>query len=171
VAGDPASLIPVIPRVIRSLDENLPIESLRTMPEQIRENIFLDRLVSLFSLAFALLATLLAAIGLYGVLAYTVTQRTREFGVRMALGAGPGDVRTMVLRQVGMMTLVGGGLGLLAAVGIGRAAESLLYQLQGSDPLVMFASAAALTLVAFGAGLVPALRASRLEPVRALRYE
>ena len=169
--GDPKALLPVLSRTIKGLDENLPIEELRTMPEQIRENVFLDRLVSLFSLTFALLATLLAAIGLYGVLAFTVAQRTREFGVRMALGADPARVRSMVLRQVGMMTLIGGGVGLLAAIGIGRAAQSLLFQLQGTDPVVLAASAGALALVALGAGLVPAVRASRLDPVRALRYE
>ena len=87
----------------------------RTMPQQVRENVFLDRMISTLSAAFAVLATLLAAVGLYGVLAYTVAQRTREIGLRMALGAAPGRVRAMVLRQVGVMTLIGGTIGLVGA--------------------------------------------------------
>ena len=132
---------------------------------------FLDRFISVLSAAFACLATLLAAIGLYGVLAYTVAQRTREIGLRMALGAAPARVRGMILRQVGVMTLVGGVIGLAAAVGLGRLAESLLYQLRGYDPAVLAGAAVALTLVALGAGLIPAHRASQVEPMSALRYE
>ena len=85
------------------------------MPQQVRDNVFLDRFISVLAAAFAILATLLAAVGLYGVLAYTVAQRTREIGLRMALGAAPGRVRIMLLKQVGMMTLVGGAIGLAAA--------------------------------------------------------
>ncbi|HSA24768.1 MAG TPA: FtsX-like permease family protein, partial [Myxococcota bacterium] len=169
--GDPKAMLPVVSRVVSGLDENLPVEQLRTMPEQIRDNVFLDRFVTLFATTFALLATLLAAIGLYGVLAYTVAQRTREIGVRMALGAGPAQVRSMVLVQVGKMILVGGAIGLVAAVVIGRVAQSLLFQMEGSNPSVLAISALVLGLVALGAGLAPAIRASRLDPVRALRYE
>ena len=170
-ALDPVRLIPMIPRVVAQLDPNLPIEDLRTMPEQIRQNVFLDRFISLFSAAFALLATLLAAIGLYGVLAYTVAQRTREIGVRMALGAAPGRVRLMILRQVGVMTVVGAVLGIAGAIVLGRVAQSLLFRMDGSDPGVLAGAAATLSLVALGAGLVPAFRASRVEPTRALRHE
>jgi len=170
-SGDPRAMLPVASAVVKKLDQNLPVEDLMTMPDQIKENIFLDRFVTLFSTAFALLATLLAAIGLYGVLAFTVAQRTREFGVRMALGADPARVRKLVLMQVARMTLIGGTIGVVAALFIGRLAQSLLFQLQGGDPAVLLLSAAVLALVAFGAGLVPALRASRLDPVRALRYE
>ncbi len=168
---DPKLLIPTIPRVVARLDANLPVETLRTMPQQIRENVFMDRFISLFSAAFAALATLLAAIGLYGVLAYTVAQRTREIGVRMALGAAPSQVMLMILRQVGLMTLVGGVVGIAAAVGAGRLAQSLLYRMQGSDPAVLALAAVTLAVVAVGAGMVPAYRASRVEPTRALRYE
>ncbi|HEX5004469.1 MAG TPA: ABC transporter permease [Gemmatimonadales bacterium] len=170
-SGDPRAMLPVVSRVVKGLDENLPVEDLATMPDQIRENVFLDRFVTLFSTTFALLATLLAAIGLYGVLAFTVTQRTREFGVRMALGADPARVRALVLWQVGKMTLVGGSIGLVAAFFIGRVAQSLLFQLDGGDPGVLLMALGVLAVVALAAGLVPALRASRLDPVRALRYE
>jgi predicted permease len=168
---DPKLLIPAIPRVVAKLDANLPVETLRTMPEQIRVNVFMDRFISLSAAAFAGLATLLAAIGLYGVLAYTVAQRTREIGVRMALGAAPGRVLLMILRQVGGMTVVGGVIGVVAAIGAGRAAQSLLYQMQGYDPMVLGVAAVTLSAVAVGAGLVPAYRASRVEPTQALRYE
>ena len=167
----PEQLLPNIPKVLARLDANLPVENLRTLPQQVRENVFLDRFISVLSAAFACLATLLAAIGLYGVLAYTVAQRTREIGLRMALGAAPARVRGMILRQVGVMTLVGGAIGLAAAVGLGRLAESLLFQLQGYDPAVLAGAAAALTLVALGAGFIPAHRASQVEPMSALRYE
>jgi ABC-type antimicrobial peptide transport system permease subunit len=105
------------------------------------------------------------------VLAYTVAQRTREIGLRMALGAAPSHVGRMVLGQVGWMTAIGGPLGLAAAIAIGRLAESLLYQMKGWDPLVLVGSALGLTAVALCAGLIPALRASRVEPMQALRYE
>ena len=141
------------------------------MPQQVRDNVFLDRMISTLSAGFAILATMLAAVGLYGVLAYTVAQRTREIGLRMALGAAPGRVRAMVLRQVAMMTLIGGVVGLMAAIGIGSVAESQLYQMKGRDATVLVVSAVLLTLVALGSGLIPAHRASKVDPMRALRYE
>jgi predicted permease len=168
---DPEQLLGSIPKVVAALDANLPVQDLRTMPQQVRENVFLDRFLSVLSAAFAVLATLLAAVGLYGVLAYTVAQRTREFGLRMALGAAPGRVRAMILGQLGVMTIIGGTVGLLGAIGLGRLAQSMLFQLQGSDPTVLIASAGLLSLVAFGAGFIPAHRASRVDPMRALRYE
>ncbi len=170
-AGNPEPFMVNIPKAIARLDANLPVERLRTLPQQVRDNVFLDRFISVLSAAFASLATLLAAVGLYGVLAYTVSQRTREIGLRMALGAAPGRVRAMVLRQVGVMVLIGGAIGLAAAVGLGRLAQSLLFQLQGSDPLVLAAAAVSLTLVALAAGFIPAHRASQVDPMSALRYE
>jgi predicted permease len=170
-AGDPRQLLRSVPPVIAALDPNLPVENLKTLPQQVRENVFLDRIITILSAAFAGLATLLAAVGLYGVLTYTVAQRTREIGVRMALGADAVAVRALVLRQVGLMVLIGSALGVAAALGIGRAAGSLLYGLQGNDPLVIGAAVLALALVALAAGWLPARRASRIDPMRALRYE
>jgi predicted permease len=168
---DPEQMLPMLQKVVARLDPNLPVENLKTMERQIRDNVFLDHVISVLSAAFAALATLLAAIGLYGVLAYTVAQRTREIGLRMALGAAPARVRTMVLRQVGWMTLIGGIVGLAAAAYLGRVAESMLFELKGRDPFVLAGAALALTLVALAAGFIPAHRASRVDPMRALRYE
>ncbi len=169
--SDPTQAAGAVSDVVRRADPNLPIESLKTFDRQIEENTFMDRMMSTLSALFAGLATLLAAVGLYGVLAYTVAQRTREIGLRMALGAAPGRVRAMVLRQVGVMTLVGGGVGLLGAYQIGKGAGSLLYEMKGSDPGILVLAAALLTLVALAAGFFPARRASRIDPMRALRYE
>ena len=170
-SGDPAQLLRAIPGVVARLDPNLPVEDLKTMPQQVKENVFLDRMISTLSAAFAILATLLASIGLYGVLAYTVSQRTREIGLRMALGADSARVRRMILKQVGWMTLIGGVAGLVGAYYLGRAASSLLFELKPYDPVVVGLSVALLTIVAFGAGYIPAYRASRVHPMQALRYE
>jgi predicted permease len=167
----PDRLLATIPKVVARIDPNLPVQDLRTLQQQVRENVFLDRLLTVLSASFALLATLLAAVGLYGVLAFTVAQRTREIGLRMALGAAPQRVRRMILSQMGVMTAVGGSAGLGLAVLAGRSAESLLFELKGYDPLVFAASAVLLVLIAMGAAFVPALRASRVDPMTALRYE
>ncbi|MEP6690991.1 MAG: FtsX-like permease family protein [Gemmatimonadaceae bacterium] len=164
-------LLRAVPAAMKKLDPNLPIEQLKTLPQQARENVSVDRLVSTLSAAFAILATVLAAVGLYGVLAYSVAQRTREIGVRMALGANGSSVRGMVLRQVGLMTLIGGVFGIAGALVLSRAAKSLLFEMQGNDPAVLATAVVALSLVAFAAGIVPALRASRIDPMVALRYE
>jgi predicted permease len=164
-------LLAAIPAAIRRLDPNLPVDDLKTMRVQIEENLFLDRLISTCSAAFAGLATLLAAVGLYGVLAYTVSQRTKEFGLRMALGADAGNVRGLVLGQVARMTIIGGAIGLAAALALGWFARSLLFELQGHDPFVLVGATIVLVFVAMGAGFIPAHRASRLDPMRALRYE
>jgi predicted permease len=170
-SGDVAQAASAITAVVKRLDPNLPIEDFETLPEQVRNNTFLDRMMTTLSAAFALLATLLAAVGLYGVLAYTVAQRTREIGLRMALGAAPDRVRGMVLRQVANMTLVGALVGVAGALGVGKAAQSILFQMTGADPVVLALSAVALALVALCAGFIPAHRASRVDPMRALKYE
>jgi predicted permease len=165
------TLLATVPKVISRLDPNLPVEDPRTMAQQIRDNTFIDRLLTTFSASFAVLATLLAAIGLYGVLAYTVAQRTREIGLRMALGADPRRVRRLIMTQTAIMTAVGGGVGLAMAGLAGRYAQSLLYQLQGYDPTVFVSAAVVLGSVALAAGLVPAIRASHVDPMTALRNE
>ena len=170
-SGDIAQAASAITAVVKRLDPTLPIEDFETLSGQVRNNTFLDRMMTTLSAAFALLATLLAAIGLYGVLAYTVAQRTREIGLRMALGAAPDRVRGMVLRQVAIMTLVGVLVGLVGALGVGKGAQSILFQMTGADPAVLALSAVALALVALCAGFIPAHRASRVDPMRALKYE
>jgi predicted permease len=167
----PERLIGGVPPLIAELDPNLPADRLRTMQQQVADNTRDDRGLGTLSASFAGLATLLAAIGLYGVLAFTVSQRTREFGLRLALGADPSSVRRLVLRQVLWMTLAGGLAGLGLAIGVGKLAAALLFQMQSYDPLVLTASATVLTAVSLGAGFVPALRASRVDPMSALRYE
>ncbi|MGH7618470.1 MAG: FtsX-like permease family protein, partial [Gemmatimonadaceae bacterium] len=141
------------------------------LTQQVKENVFLDRMISTMSAAFAVLATILAAVGLYGMLAYSVAQRTREIGVRMALGAGVWSVRRLVLRQVGVLTLIGGVIGLAGAIAIARGASSLLFDVKGTDPMILALAAGLLGLIALGAGLIPAVRASRVDPMQALRYE
>ena len=136
-ATPPEQMLSTIPAVMRKLDASLPLEDVKTMETQIRENVAQDRIISTLSLAFAVLATVLAAIGLYGVLAYTVAQRTREFGLRMALGADGGAVRGMVMKQVVRMAIVGGVIGMAIAIGVGRLAKSMLFEMEGHDPLVL----------------------------------
>jgi predicted permease len=167
----PEEILGTLRSTMKRLDPNLPIEELKTMTQQVKENIFLDRLISILAATFAALATMLAAVGLYGVLAYSVTQRTREIGVRMALGAEAGQVRGLVLRQVGVMLAIGGVIGVGAAVGLGRAARSLLFGLEGHDPVAFAAAVLLLCLVAFGAGFLPARRAAQVDPMHALRYD
>ncbi|MBV6522450.1 MAG: hypothetical protein MNPFHGCM_02598 [Gemmatimonadaceae bacterium] len=168
---EPDRLLADIRRTTKRIDPSLPVEDLKTMPQQLRESVFLDRMISALSASFAVLATVLAAIGLYGVLAYSVAQRTREIGVRMALGADRRRVQRMVLRQVGVMVAIGATSGALGALGLGRAARSLLFGLDGHDPVVFASGVLLLVVVALGAGWLPALRASRTPPMQALRYE
>ena len=170
-ATPPEQMLATIPAIIRKLDAGLPVSDVKTLETQIRENVTQDRIISTLSLAFAMLATVLAAIGLYGVLAYTVAQRTREFGLRMALGADGAAVRSLVMKQVVKMAIIGGTIGLIVAVGVGRLAQSLLFQMEGHDPVVLTSATFALALVALGAGFIPALRASKVDPMNALRYE
>jgi predicted permease len=166
-----APQLQAITTLLKRLAPSVPVEDLKTMPQQIRDNIALDRMISILSAIFAALATVLAAVGLYGILAYTVQQRTREIGVRMALGADAARVRALVVRQVGVMSGIGGVIGVAGALSLGRVLQSLLYQLRGYDPAVFALSLGILAAVAAAASYVPVLRACQVDPVEALRYE
>jgi predicted permease len=173
VRGDIAAdaLKAMIPRVMAEIAPDVPLVIVQTMRERLNDNVYIDRLLTLLSAGFAALATLLAGIGLYGVLAYNVTQRTRELGLRLALGANPPRLRAMVLKQVGVMALVGIGIGLAVAFGLGRAAEAVLFGLSGRDPTIFIAATAVIVAVVLAASWLPAWRASRIAPIEALRYE
>jgi predicted permease len=165
------ALLDSVPRAVAAVDRTLPVRRLMTMRAHVDDNVYLDRLVTLLSAAFAVLATLLAAIGLYGVLAYNVSQRTRELGLRLALGATPTALRAMVLRNVVRIALVGLPIGLAVALAAGRAAEALLYGLSGYDPIVVGTATVVLVAVVLAAGFFPARRAARVAPMDALRHE
>jgi predicted permease len=169
--AEPDALLAMIPRIAAEIDPDVPITNLQTMTTTVNGNVYVDRLLSTLSAGFAALATLLAGIGLYGVLAYNVTQRTRELGLRLALGAPPAGLRSMILKQVGVMALMGVGMGLVAALAVGRAAEALLFGLSARDPLVFGGAFVVLSVVVFAASWVPAWRASRIAPTEALRYQ
>ena len=156
---------------MRKVDSGLPIFDMKTMTAVMDESLFLERMVAALSVAFGGLATLLAAIGLYGVMSYTVARRTREIGIRMALGAERGSVMWLVLREVGLMAGIGVGLGLPLAFALSRVVQSQLFDLSAHDPVAMIASAALLVVVALAAGYLPARRATRIDPMLALRYE
>jgi predicted permease len=167
VAGVPGAARQVVQR----LDPNLPIFEMKSMEAQVDESLFLERLVAALSMLFGGLATVLAAVGLYGVMSYTVSRRTREIGIRMALGAARSSVLWMVLREVAMMAATGIVLGLPVAIGLSRFVESQLYGLSPTDPATLVVAAAVLSAVAMFAGYVPARRATRVDPMLALRYE
>src|SRR5262249_48159062 len=139
-SGDPTALVSATRPLIASMDPNLPVQRLMTMPEQIASNVSQDRMMSVLSASFAGLAPALAAIGLYCVLAYPVSQRTREFGLRMALGAAPANVQGLVLRQVLWMTLIGGVVGVGLAIWAGSFAKTLLFEMGNADPVVIATS-------------------------------
>jgi predicted permease len=170
-AQAPGDALAMIRKVVATLDPNLPATNLRTLEQQVEQNTSLDRLVAILAAALAAGATLLAALGLYGVLSYTIAQRQREIGLRLALGADAARVRGMVLRQVGWMAGIGVPVGLLAAVGLGFAASSLLFGLKSTDAPSLILSLVVLSLVVLGASYLPARRASRVDPVIALRSE
>jgi predicted permease len=170
-AADPQAILPAIREVVAQVNANLPLFDVKTESEQIDRLLFQERLVARLSGFFALLALVLACVGLYGLLSYEVSRRTREIGIRMALGAHPGSVLKLVLRQGIVLAIVGAAVGIAVALGVTRYLTSMLYDVQSNDPLTMIAVALLLTLVAVAACYIPARRAMRVDPLVALRYE
>ena len=164
-------MIPQIRHVLASLDTDLPAENLRTLDDIIRRNIHSDRMVLDLAAAFAILATALAMLGLYGVMAHSVTRRTREIGIRMAMGAEPGAIRAMVMREMLWILGIGLAVGVPAALMLARYTESQLYGVKAYDAVVVAGAMLALAATAVVAGYLPARRASRVNPLDALRYE
>jgi putative ABC transport system permease protein len=169
-----ASFVGAIRQAVREVDSNLPLSNVTTQMEQADVILSMERLFAKLLSLFGLLAQLLAAIGLYGVMAYAVSQRNHEIGIRMALGATQGQVLKMILSQGIALTLTGVAIGLAGAYVFTKYLESLttmLFGVEPRDPLTFGVIAALLTAVAFAACLVPALRATKVDPLVALRYE
>jgi predicted permease len=168
---EPNQFFTAVRTKVRELDSNIPVFGMRTTDEQIRNSVSTERLIAGLSSVFGFLATLLAVIGLYGVMAYMVARRTREIGIRMALGALHGNVVWLVMREVLTLVSLGVVLGVPSALALTRVVKTQLFGLSPTDPSTLILSTVALIVVASAAGAIPALRASRIDPIRALCYE
>ena len=170
-SSDPKPFIDTIRRQVQAIDAEQAIRDASPMVEVVARSVFLPRVSMILLGAFAISALLLAVVGIYGVVSYTVTQRTRELGVRMALGAGSADTLRLVLRR--SMWLVGAGtiVGLVASIGLTRVMSGLLYEVSPLDPIVFISVASILTAAGLVASLIPARRATRVDPIIALRIQ
>jgi ABC-type antimicrobial peptide transport system permease subunit len=156
---------------VRQLDSAMPVYQMKTVEGQLDETLLTDRLIALLSAGFGLLATVLASIGLYGVMAFVVARRRKELGIRLALGAQPGGVIWMVMREVLLLLAIGLAVGIPSALALGRYVATQLYGIHPYDPAIATSTVILLTIVSAAAGLIPAHRASRIDPILALRYE
>jgi predicted permease len=156
---------------VRQQDAAMPVYEMKTLEAQLDETLLTDRLIALLSAGFGLLATILASVGLYGVMAFVVARRKKELGIRLALGAQPGLVIWLVMREVLLLLAIGLAVGIPAAMLLGRYVSSQLYGIQAQDPVIAGSTTVLLTLVSAAAGLIPAHRASRIDPILALRHE
>jgi predicted permease len=169
--ADTASVSAAIRSAVKETSQSIPALHIRTMTGLVDDTLQTDRFIERLSATFGLLAILLASIGLYGVMAYNVARRNREIGIRMALGAEPGNVRWQILKETFLLVFIGIGIGVPAALGVTRLVRSLLFGIGFADPLVIVSAAALLTVVAAFAAFLPARSASRVDPIIALRYE
>jgi predicted permease len=170
-AGDMKSFSAGVRALITELNPNLPLLSVETLADRVERNLVVERLVTLLSSSFGLLSLLLAALGLYGVIACSVSERTREIGIRMALGARPADIVWMIMRQTGVLFVSGISIGLASTLACGRFIDSLLYGVVTSDAAAICGTIVILATAAMVASYVPARRSIRVDPITALRYE
>jgi predicted permease len=170
-SNEPAGLLATVRQSVQSLERNLPVTNVRPMRELIGNSLYAARMGALLIGVFGLLALALAAVGLYGVMAYAVSQRTREIGIRMALGAQRMDVLRLILREGMTLVVLGASLGLAGAIALSRLLVSFLYGISATDATTLTATAAVLVIVAFIANFIPARRATRVDPIIALRYD
>ncbi len=170
-SGEPEQVVPRIRQAIKEVDRNLPVDGVVSLTDHIDRSLVRQKLVARLASFFGLLALTLACVGLYGVLSYAIARRTREIGVRMALGARRGDVLRLVVREASTLVLVGVAIGLAASLAVTRAASSLLFELQPNDPLTIALATSLLVAVALVACLLPARRATKIDPMLALRAE
>lgn len=168
---NPAAIVPSVRAAVAAVDPNLPLLDVRTQQQQINSTMRSQRVFANLSAGFGVLALVLGSIGMYGIMAYSVSQRTNEIGIRMAMGAQPRLVLGMVLREASRLVAIGVVVGVCAALGMGRVIASMLYGLNSWDPVTLISSAALLIGVAIAASWIPARRAANVDPMRALRHE
>ena len=165
------ALIPSFRRAAQNIDPDLPLSNVRTQQQQIDASMQQERMFASFTAGFGILALVLACVGIYGIMAYTVSLRTNEIGIRLALGAARAQIQAIVLREVGWLAISGVIIGLLVTLALIRLVKSMLYGLTSKDPITLAGSALLLLLIAFFAGWAPAHRASRVDPAEALRHD
>ncbi len=170
-SGPPEEMLPAVRQEVRAMDPDLPLYEIKSMTDHLAISVFPQRIAATLLGILGMLALVLASVGLYGVITYSVSQRTHEIGIRMALGARTSDVLKLVVRQGMMLALIGVAIGLLAAFGLTRFLSSLLYGVSATDLITFLATPLLLSLVAFIATLIPARRAAKVDPMTALRYE
>jgi ABC-type antimicrobial peptide transport system permease subunit len=167
----PEAIVPTLRRVVQQIDPDLPIVNVRTQDQQIDADLIEERLFATLTSCFGLLALALASVGIYGIMAYSVSQRTNEIGIRLALGAKPAQLRGMILRESTGLAITGVIAGVAAALLLARAVKSMLYGIAPYDPLTVVAGVGLLLAIALLASWIPARRAAGVQPMQALRHE